>query len=80
MESLIVERKVCKLIELFYHMNLRGARNICRISNMEEIGTFFGYLFKGILLVIFAAVYLPAFLIVNFLTKPWEELLKEFGL
>lgn len=47
---------------------------------LEPIGTFFGYLAKGLLLAVFALIYLPAFLVVNFLTKPWEDLLGEFGL
>ena len=47
---------------------------------LESIGTFLGYLFRAFLLIVVALVFLPAFLIVNILNKPWEDLLKEFGL
>jgi hypothetical protein len=43
------------------------------------IGTFFGYFWRGLLLVIVALIYLPAFVITTFLNKPFQNLLEEFG-
>ncbi len=40
---------------------------------------FLGYFFRGLLLVILAIVYLPAFLITTFLNDTFESMLKEFG-
>ncbi|HRH31103.1 MAG TPA: hypothetical protein PK950_00355 [Candidatus Paceibacterota bacterium] len=41
--------------------------------------TFLGYFFRGLLLVLLAIVYLPAFLITTFLNDTFESMLKEFG-
>ncbi|MEN9582203.1 MAG: hypothetical protein RL641_157 [Candidatus Parcubacteria bacterium] len=46
---------------------------------MKPLGTFFGYFFNMVLLIVLALVYLPSFLITTHLNKPFEDLLKEFG-
>lgn len=43
------------------------------------ISTFLGYFWKGLLLVVVAVIYLPAFLITTNLNKTFEDMLKEFG-
>lgn len=68
----------------FYHNGLLSARKICRIANMDDIlkpiGTFLGYVWRGVLLIVVAIIYLPAFLLTTLLNKPFEEMLKNFGL
>ncbi len=46
----------------------------------DNVGTFLGYFFRGLLFVVVAIIYLPAFLLVTYLNKPFEDMLKEFGL
>ncbi len=46
----------------------------------EGLQTFLGYFFRGVLLVILALIYLPAFFITTTLNKTFEDMLKEFGL